>query len=52
MMALHTDVDVSLPGLNSYDAEQIRLMEENCILVDQQDNVVGKQTKKNCKKFL
>ncbi|PVV05134.1 hypothetical protein BB560_000348 [Smittium megazygosporum] len=34
--------------LNCYDKEQVRHMEETCILVDEQDNVVGADSKKNC----
>ncbi|TFY67439.1 hypothetical protein EVG20_g3941, partial [Dentipellis fragilis] len=32
--------------LSSYDAEQSRLMEERCILVDEQDNAIGAADKK------
>lgn len=31
-----------------YDEEQVRLMEEMCIVVDSEDNVLGYETKKNC----
>ncbi|KAA1471502.1 Isopentenyldiphosphate isomerase [Dentipellis sp. KUC8613] len=34
--------------LSSYDAEQSRLMEERCILVDEQDNAIGAADKKTC----
>ncbi|KAJ3333924.1 isopentenyl-diphosphate delta-isomerase idi1 [Blyttiomyces sp. JEL0837] len=33
---------------NSYDEEQIRLMEEMCIVVDENDVAIGAETKKNC----
>jgi hypothetical protein len=33
----------------NYDATQIALMEEMCILVDENDVCIGKETKKNCK---
>jgi hypothetical protein len=36
----------------SYDATQIALMEEMCILVDENDICIGKETKKNCKYFI
>eukprot|EP00055_Hartaetosiga_balthica_P002686 m.4867 g.4867 ORF g.4867 m.4867 type:complete len:226 (+) comp2303_c0_seq1:65-742(+) len=34
--------------LSSYDDEQVRLMEECCILVDPDDNVIGHESKLNC----
>lgn len=34
--------------LSSYDAEQSKLMEERCILVDPQDNAIGAADKKTC----
>ncbi|KJE95091.1 isopentenyl pyrophosphate isomerase [Capsaspora owczarzaki ATCC 30864] len=34
--------------LAGYDAEQVRLMEEVCILVDEDDRAVGPESKKNC----
>jgi isopentenyl-diphosphate delta-isomerase len=30
------------------DADQVRLMEEKCILVDEKDQVIGSATKKEC----
>lgn len=38
--------DVSLDG---YDEEQVRLMEERCILVDEKDQAYGEGSKKQCK---
>nr|CAG8619033.1 1077_t:CDS:2 [Entrophospora candida] len=35
-------------NLDEYDEEQIRLMEEMCILVDENDKKIGSDTKKNC----
>nr|CAG8621113.1 14754_t:CDS:2 [Entrophospora candida] len=35
-------------NLGEYDEEQIRLMEEMCILVDENDKKIGSDTKKNC----
>ena len=32
-----------------YDKEQWKYMEEMCILVDDQDNQIGSDSKKNCK---
>jgi len=34
--------------LSNYDAEQSRLMDEKCILVDEQDNAIGALDKKTC----
>ena len=34
--------------LSSYDPEQSRLMEERCILVDEQDRAWGAADKKTC----
>ena len=36
------------PELLGYDQEQIKMMEEACILVDKNDNILGKDTKVNC----
>src|ERR1700735_2856374 len=34
--------------LSGYDAEQSRLMDERCIVVDEQDNAIGALDKKTC----
>jgi|TARA_B110000495_G_C23008785_1_gene596397 isopentenyl-diphosphate delta-isomerase len=34
--------------LQGYDKDQIDMMEENCIIVDNNDNIIGKDTKVNC----
>ena len=39
------DTAVELQG---YDKEQIDMMDENCIIVDKEDNVIGKDSKINC----
>ena len=36
------------PGLQGYDEEQVQMMEENCIVVDEDDNIIGPDTKINC----
>ena len=38
------DVDLSM-----YDDEQVKLMEEMCIVLDRDDKRIGADTKKNCK---
>lgn len=37
------------PTLDGYDEEQVRLMEERCILVDENDKTYGEGSKKQCK---
>lgn len=34
--------------LSGYDAEQSRLMDERCIVVDEQDRAIGALDKKTC----
>ena len=34
-------------GLQGYDEEQVQMMEENCIVVDKDDNIIGPDTKVN-----
>ena len=34
--------------LQGYDAEQVRLMEEMCIVLDENDNPIGRANKKVC----
>lgn len=36
------------PTLDGYDEEQVRLMEERCILVDENDKTYGEGSKKRC----
>lgn len=43
--ALSALADIDLSG---YDAEQSRLMDERCILVDEEDNAIGAADKKTC----
>ncbi|RKP07580.1 isopentenyl-diphosphate delta-isomerase [Thamnocephalis sphaerospora] len=44
-MSTATAADTTLAG---YDAEQVRLMEECCILVDKDDRRIGFESKKTC----
>lgn len=41
-------VELASIDLSSYDAEQSRLMDERCILVDEQDRPLGAADKKTC----
>ena len=34
--------------LQGYDQAQKEMMEENCIVVDDDDNIIGKDSKVNC----
>lgn len=36
------------PSLDAYDEEQVRLMEERCILVNEKDEAYGEGSKKEC----
>lgn len=38
--------------LSKYDAEQSRLMDERCILVDKEDNAIGAADKRTCRAIL
>jgi len=50
--AVHMTTDRNvIPGVGALawaDADQVRLMEEKCILVDEKDQVIGSATKKEC----
>ena len=46
--ALSALADIDLSG---YDAEQSRLMDERCILVDEEDSAIGAADKKTCMFF-
>jgi isopentenyl-diphosphate delta-isomerase len=35
--------------LQNYDEEQVRLMEEMCIVIDKNDKRIGAESKKTCK---
>jgi len=44
--AVMTSIDLS-----GYDPVQSRLMDERCILVDENDNAIGAADKKTCQSF-
>ncbi|KAI1826508.1 isopentenyl-diphosphate delta-isomerase [Xylaria intraflava] len=48
ILTLFPDIDTSSAGLEGHDAEQIRLMEEVCIVLDNDDNPIGTASKKLC----
>ena len=45
---LAAQATLSSIDLQNYDPEQSRLMDERCILVDEQDNAIGTADKKTC----
>lgn len=45
---LFPDIDTSSDSLEGHDAEQIRLMDEVCIVTDENDAPIGKASKKVC----
>ena len=50
MATAAVDIPKSLAtiDLSEYDPEQSRLMDERCILVDEEDNALGAADKKTC----
>jgi isopentenyl-diphosphate delta-isomerase len=49
ILRLFPDVDTSGEALEGHDEEQIRLMDEVCIVIDENDVPVGKGSKKICR---
>ena len=48
MLRLFPDIDTSSEALSGHDEEQIRLMDEVCIVTDNDDLPIGKASKKVC----
>lgn len=48
ILRLFPDIDTSSEALSGHDEEQIRLMDEVCIVLDDNDMPVGKASKKLC----
>jgi isopentenyl-diphosphate delta-isomerase len=48
MLRLFPDIDTSSEALSGHDEEQIRLMDEVCIVVDENDLPIGNASKKIC----
>ena len=48
MLRLFPDIDTSTEALDGHDEEQIRLMDEVCIVLDENDVPIGKASKKIC----
>ena len=49
ILRLFPDIDTSSAELDGHDAEQIRLMDEVCIVLDENDKPIGNFSKKICK---
>ncbi len=48
MLRLFPDIDTSSEALSGHDEEQIRLMDEVCIVTDENDSPIGTASKKIC----
>lgn len=48
ILRLFPDIDTTSSALDGHDAEQIRLMDEVCIVLDENDKPVGNLSKKIC----
>lgn len=48
ILRLFPDIDTSGEALEGHDEEQIRLMDEACIVLDDNDMPIGKASKKIC----
>lgn len=49
ILRLFPDIETSGQALEGHDEEQIRLMDEVCIVVDEDDMPIGTASKKLCK---
>ncbi len=48
ILRLFPDIDTSSAALDGHDEEQIRLMDEVCIVLDEHDKPIGNFSKKIC----
>lgn len=48
ILRLFPDIDTTSEALSGHDEEQIRLMDEVCIVLDNDDLPIGKASKKLC----
>lgn len=48
ILRLFPDIDTSSAALDGHDEEQIRLMDEVCIVLDENDKPIGNFSKKIC----
>jgi isopentenyl-diphosphate delta-isomerase len=52
ILRLFPDIDTSSADLDGHDEEQIRLMDEVCIVLDENDKPIGNFSKKICEHSL
>lgn len=52
ILRLFPDIDTNSAELDGHDAEQIRLMDEVCIVLDENDKPIGNFSKKICKCYV
>lgn len=52
MLRLFPDIDTRSDALTGHDAEQIRLMDEVCIVTDDNDMPIGTASKKICTSYV
>lgn len=52
ILRLFPDIDTNSSALEGHDAEQIRLMDEVCIVLDENDKPIGNFSKKICESYL
>ena len=48
ILRLFPDIDTSSSAMEGHDEEQIRLMDEVCIVLDENDKPIGNFSKKIC----
>ncbi|CCU74676.1 Isopentenyl diphosphatedimethylallyl diphosphate isomerase/IDI1 [Blumeria hordei DH14] len=48
ILQLFPDIDINTEDLSDHDPEQIRLMDEVCIVLDEDDRPIGNLSKKTC----
>lgn len=51
ILRLFPDIDTTSDALSGHDEEQIRLMDEVCIVTDDNDMPIGKASKKICRRL-
>lgn len=49
ILRLFPDIDTSSSAMEGHDEEQIRLMDEVCIVLDENDKPIGNFSKKICR---
>ena len=52
ILRLFPDIDTSSSAMEGHDEEQIRLMDEVCIVLDENDKPIGNFSKKICRELV